>query len=267
MNEYTLRQSLSDIPLGGLRYFTQTGSTNTVALEWAAAGAPDLAMVYAEEQTAGRGRGDRRWYTPAGAALAFSIIMKPLPGEEQSVVRFTALGALAVCEAVGAQGLVPEIKWPNDVLINRRKVCGILCESVWVGEKVEYIVLGIGININKDAVPPDERLNFPATSLDVEATWQGPQVVARITDRPALLRQILQAMLYWRGLVGKDIFLHAWEDHLAFLGEQVEIKGAAQESLTGQVKGLNPDGSLRLQSSDGKIASVQFGEVHLRPVV
>jgi BirA family biotin operon repressor/biotin-[acetyl-CoA-carboxylase] ligase len=267
MDENTLRQSLSDIPLGGLRYFSQTGSTNTVALEWAAAGAPDLAMVYAEEQTAGHGRADRRWYTPAGVALAFSLVMRPLPGEAQSVARFTALGALAVCEAIGAQGLVPEIKWPNDVLINRRKVCGILCESVWTGGVLESIVLGIGINVLQDAVPPAEQLNFPATSLDVEATEQGAQVVARITDRPALLRQIMQAMLYWRGLVGRDIFLHAWENHLAFLGEQVEIKGSAQEDLIGQIKGLNPDGSLRLQSPNGTINAVQFGEVHLRPVV
>ena len=80
MDERTLRKALSNIPLGGLRYFEQTGSTNDVALAWAAAGAPDLALVVAEEQTAGRGRGSHSWFTPPGAALAFSLVIRPLPG-------------------------------------------------------------------------------------------------------------------------------------------------------------------------------------------
>src|SRR5512136_580176 len=104
MDERTLRKTLSNIPLGGLRYFEQTGSTNDMALAWAADGAPDLAMVYAEQQTAGRGRGSRRWFTPAGAALAFSLIIRPYPVEEQSIPLFSALGALAVCEALAAHG-------------------------------------------------------------------------------------------------------------------------------------------------------------------
>jgi len=267
MDEHTFRETLSDIPLGSLRYFEQTGSTNDIALDWAAEGAPDLALVYAEEQTAGRGRGNRRWFTPPGAALAFSLVFRPMPGEQQSVPLFSALGALAVCEALAGQGLHPEIKWPNDVLLNRRKTCGILAESVWTGENVDSIVLGIGVNIKVEAVPPAGQLNFPATSLETEARAQGIQPTDQTLDRFGLLRQMLQALIYWRGLLATDIFYHAWESRLAFRGEQVEIWGEDRELMAGQVDGLERDGSLRLRSPDGKFITVQFGEVHLRPVL
>jgi BirA family biotin operon repressor/biotin-[acetyl-CoA-carboxylase] ligase len=259
MNERTLRKTLSDIPLGGLRTFEQAGSTNDVALAWAADGAPDLALVCAEEQTSGRGRGDRRWFTPPGTALAFSLVLRPLPGEEQSVPLFSGLGAMAVCEALGMRGLHPEIKWPNDVLLNRHKVCGVLAEAVWMGEKADSIVLGIGVNVKPEAVPPSDQLNFPATCIEAE--------MGKGVDRLTLLRDILQALLYWRGLLTKDVFLKAWENYLAFRGEQVEIRAEGVNSRTGQVEGLERDGSLRLRSQDGQAFTVQFGEVHLRPVL
>jgi BirA family transcriptional regulator, biotin operon repressor / biotin---[acetyl-CoA-carboxylase] ligase len=265
MDEPTLRKALSNIPLGGLRYFEQTGSTNDAALAWAAADAPDLALVYAEEQTAGRGRGSRRWFTPPGAALAFSLVLRPLYGKDQTTPFFSALGALAVCEVLAAQGLHPEIKWPNDVLLNRRKVCGILAESVWLGDHVASIVLGIGLNISPAAVPPPEQLNFPATCLESELP--GPPHQFQTLERLGLLQQILQAALYWRGLVATGIFLNAWEERLAFCGEQVEVRVEGQHSRTGQVEGIDPDGSLRLRSPQGQVFTIQFGEVHLRPVV
>ena len=259
MDERALRKTLSEVPLGGLRTFDQTGSTNDNALAWAADGAPDLAMVFAEEQTSGRGRGDRRWFTSPGTALAFSLVLRPLPGEEQSVSLFSGLGALAVCQALGMRGLHPEIKWPNDVLLNRRKVCGVLAESAWMGEKAVSIVLGIGVNVKPEAVPTTDQQNFPATSIEAE---MGISV-----DRLILVRDILQALLFWRGLLTKDVFPFAWENYLAFRGEQVEIRAEGVPARMGQVEGLERDGSLRLHSIDGQVFTVQFGEVHLRPVL
>ena len=175
------------------------------------------------------------------------------------------MGALAVCEVLAAQGLHPEIKWPNDVLLNRRKVCGILAESVWTGEKVDSLVLGVGLNIKPEAVPPPDQLNFPATCL--EAELPSPRQDIPAFERVILLQQILQAVRYWRDLVATDIFLHAWERRLAFRGEQVEIWADGQAVRKGQVDGLEQDGSLRLLSPQGQVFTVQFGEVHLRPVV
>ncbi|PJH75650.1 MAG: hypothetical protein CO064_05540, partial [Anaerolineae bacterium CG_4_9_14_0_8_um_filter_58_9] len=113
MNERELRRTLSDLPLGGVRYYEQTGSTNDVALAWASAGAPDLALVIADEQTAGRGRLGRKWVTPPGAALAFSLVLRPRPVERDVIPLYSALGALAVVSALEEKyGSKPEIKWP-----------------------------------------------------------------------------------------------------------------------------------------------------------
>jgi len=259
MDELSLRKTLASLPLGGLRYFEQTGSTNDIARSWAADGAPDLALVWAEEQTSGRGRGDRRWFTPPGKALAFSLIVRPLPGEEQSVSLFSGLGAMAVCEALLMRGLHPEIKWPNDVLLKRRKVCGVLAEAVWMGGKADSIVLGIGVNVKPEAVPPPDQLIFPATSIEAE--------LGISVDRLTLLKDVLQALLSLRLLLTKDGFHITLENHLAFRGEQVEIWEQGVLSRMGQVEGLERDGSLRLRSDDGQVFNVQFGEVHLRPVL
>jgi BirA family biotin operon repressor/biotin-[acetyl-CoA-carboxylase] ligase len=261
MDERNLRNALSGIPLCGLRYFEQTGSTNDIALAWAAAGAPDLALVYAEEQTAGRGRGSRRWFTPAGAALAFSLVLRPLPGVEPSIPLFSALGALAVCEVLRKLGLQPQIKWPNDVLLNRCKVCGILAESVWLGEKVESIVLGVGLNIKPESIPPPDQLNFPATCLEDELSPPRHPIQSR--ERAELLAQILQSVLAWRPLVSTGTFLQALEGLLAFRGEMVEIWADEQVINSGRLDGLEQDGSLRLLPSQGQAFTVRFGEVHL----
>jgi BirA family biotin operon repressor/biotin-[acetyl-CoA-carboxylase] ligase len=265
MDEHTLRKALSTIPLGGLRFYEQTGSSNDVALAWAAEGAPDMSLVYAEEQTSGRGRGKRNWFTPPGAALAFSLIIRPITDEQNTTPLFTALGALAVCEALAMVELQAEIKWPNDVLLNRRKVCGILVESVWTGEKLDSIVLGIGINITTASVPPADQLLFPATCLETEAGKSG--ITADILDRAGLLQKTLQAAQYWRELVGEESFMHAWENQLAFRGEQVTVRAGEQSTTIGRVDGLDADGSLRLRTSDGQLTSVQYGDVHLRPDV
>jgi BirA family biotin operon repressor/biotin-[acetyl-CoA-carboxylase] ligase len=260
MEERNLRSTLSKLPLGGLRYFEQITSTNDIALAWAAEGAPDLALVYAGEQTAGRGRGGGRWFTPPGSALAFSLILYPTPGEQQNLACFSALGALAVCDALERHGLQPEIKWPNDVLLNRRKVCGILVESTWLGEKMESMVLGLGLNIKPAAVPPPEQLNFPATCLEAELPRSGCRV-----QRAALLRQILKSLLDWRDRMAGDIFMQAWDRRLAFRGEMVEILVDGPASRMGQLDGLERNGSLRLISPQGRTFTVPMGEVHLRP--
>ena len=181
MDESGFRKAISDLPLGGFRFHERVGSTNDSALAWAAGGAADLSLVVADEQTAGRGRGDRQWFTPPGVALAFSLVNRPSTAEEGSLSLFSGLGAIAVCEALGSLGLHPEIKWPNDVLLNRRKVCGILAEAVWIGEKVDCIVLGIGVNVKPGSVPPPDRLNFPATSVEA--------VLGDAVDRLILFRE------------------------------------------------------------------------------
>jgi BirA family transcriptional regulator, biotin operon repressor / biotin---[acetyl-CoA-carboxylase] ligase len=259
MNENEIRIALSELPLRGLRFYAQTGSTNDDAKAWAQAGAPDLSLVCAEEQTSGRGRGTRRWFTPPGAALAFSLVLRPKPGEEARLPLFSALGAVAVCHAVDMHGLHAEVKWPNDVLLGGRKFCGILAEAAWVSGKADYVILGIGVNISAGSIPPQEGLNFPATCLEKEA--------GRSIDRLPLLHGILSALLSWRPLLSSPSFLAGWESRLAFRGQPVGIVVEGRREQTGRLEGLESDGSLRLRSDNGEVFLVQFGEVYLRPLV
>jgi BirA family biotin operon repressor/biotin-[acetyl-CoA-carboxylase] ligase len=167
MDQTSLQALLADLPLGSVRYFATVGSTNDLAGRWVEAGAPDLALVAADEQTAGRGRLNRRWITPPSSALAFSLVLKnPV---EADVLRYTALGALAVCDALNAAlspVLPAQIKWPNDVIATRRKLAGVLAEAHWQGESLTAVILGIGINVAPPSVPPDEQLNYPATCVE-----------------------------------------------------------------------------------------------------
>jgi BirA family biotin operon repressor/biotin-[acetyl-CoA-carboxylase] ligase len=260
MDEKMLAAALRNLPLGGIRFYERTGSTNDVALAWASEGAADLALVIADEQTAGRGRLGRKWITPPGAALAFSLVLRPVAEEGEFVALYSALGALAVVSALEEEyGLKPEIKWPNDILVRGRKLCGILAEAVWLGDQAESVILGIGLNVRPEAVPEAGSLDFPAINLET-ATGLG-------IERLPLLHDILTALIAWRPRLGSGEFVQAWEARLAYRGEQVQVWAEAQPIQAGQVEGLDRDGSLRLRSPQGEIFSVRFGEVHLRPVV
>ena len=258
MDENTFRKLLSDLPLKSLRYFEQIGSSNDEALAWAADGAPDLSLVYAEEQTSGRGRMGRAWFTPPGAALAFSLILRPKEIERENIGLFSGLGALALVSALRKYGIAAQVKWPNDVLINRRKTAGILVETVWMGAEAESVVLGMGINVAPESVPPPEMLNFPATCILSEA----PTPVERFD----LLHSLLAELISLRPRLASEAFLRAWDESLAFRGETVQVWAGEAEPILGQVAGLETDGSLRLSLGGGEIRGVRFGEVHLRPL-
>lgn len=265
MNQNQLKKALSKLPLGEIRYFDSVGSTNNEALAWATSDAEDLSLVIADEQTAGRGRLDRKWYTPKGTALAFSLILRPTAAEKEHLTRMVGLAALAIADALRTRALPAEIKWPNDVLLNGRKVAGILVESVWAGEDVGYLIIGIGINVLKAAVPSEELLQFPATSLEESL---GPYV-----ERERILHDILAGIIAFRPHIGTNSFLASWEKALAFRGEQVQVEAGPEHGrrdgngalITGKLLGLEPDGSLRLSGEQGKPVTVRFGDVRLRP--
>lgn len=259
MDESDLKTALRDLPLGGLRYLKVTGSTNDDALAWAAAGAADFSLVLADSQTNGRGRAGRRWFSLPGSGLALSLVLRPTPAEGAWVGRFAGLAALALLGALRQRGLSAQIKWPNDVLLGGRKLAGVLVESTWLGEKPETLVLGMGINLAQDAVPPDVELLFPATSLEDE--------MGAPPDPLPLLHDLLAELLRLRPQLGSDRFLADWEGALAFRDRDVDLWRGDQPPLRGRIDGLEEDGSLRLRSSDGRMHSLPFGEVHLRPSV
>ena len=259
MNEGRLQKTLSSLPLSGIRYFDSTGSTNDDALAWASQGASDLSLVISNEQTAGRGRSGRKWYTPPDSALAFSLILRPSAAEIEIPARITGLGALAILDGLRTIGLFPQIKWPNDVLVNGRKVAGILVESDWLGNMLNACILGIGVNVSKASTPPIDPTTFPPTCIELELGFT--------LDRLELLKDILFALLKWRDKLGRDEFIKAWEDSLAYRGQQVQVTRGSQVPITGELLGLESNGNLQIRSLDGSVHQLQFGEIQLRPLL
>jgi BirA family biotin operon repressor/biotin-[acetyl-CoA-carboxylase] ligase len=294
MDKTSLEGAVQDLPLGWMRYFERIESTNLEAARWADEGAPGLSLVVANEQVAGRGRGGRGWFTPPDAALAFSLILRGFetphytPPTEETLqppiydielsarpelrggnldvpgllARLTALGALAVCEALEQQySLQPQIKWPNDVLLERRKVCGILTEAHWQGEWLGAVILGIGINVTPQSAPPDSEVLYPAGSVEA--------VLGRGVDRTELLRAVLERIFFWRGQLDDPGFVQHWDARLAFKGEQVQIylgtEIAGRPDAEGELLGLDEGGCLRLRDRAGEERSWCTGELRLRP--
>ena len=257
MNQNQLRKSLAKLPLGEIRYFDSIGSTNDEALAWGANEAGDLSLVIAEEQTAGRGRLDRKWFTPAETALAFSLILRPSRAEQQHLSRIVGLAALSVADSLQKDGLSLQIKWPNDILLNGQKVAGVLIESVWTGAQVDCVVVGIGVNILRGSVPKGEMLLFPATSME--------DALGYPVERTEVLHDILAAFIRLRPELASDAFIKKWEESLAFRGEQVQVEAGKGTVVRGRLLGLESDGSMNLSDENGKSWTVQFGDVRLRP--
>jgi BirA family biotin operon repressor/biotin-[acetyl-CoA-carboxylase] ligase len=187
-----------------------------------------------------------------------SLILHPTNIERVHPARTIGLLAISLAESLLKLGLVPQIKWPNDVLLSGRKVAGILVESSWMGEELEALVLGIGVNVLNTSVPPADQLAFPATSVQTE--------LGHTIERMDLLRDILLRVLHWRPNLGTVAFLKAWEESLAYRGQQVQVESGSEEPVVGEIIGLNSDGSLHLKDERGKSVTVLVGEVHLRPL-
>lgn len=271
MDVENLTQTLSDLSVGPVRYYSRTSSTNEEAARWAENGAPDLSLVVADEQTAGRGRIGRRWYTPSSSGLAFSLILVPdslnlntlqdglvKRSPDWKLMRLTALGAIATSEALWeAYKLPAEIKWPNDVLVNRHKVAGVLVETTWLGNRLNAIILGIGVNVTHNSLPEEIQLDFPATCIE--------DIYAKPVNRVELLYNILEKLLHWRTRLNSPEFMLAWEERLAFLGNWVNVISPDGTELNGQVEGLSPEGFLKLKRASREIIYLKGGEIRLRP--
>lgn len=241
---------------GEIVHRTTIDSTNRLAAELARGGAAEGTTVVAEQQTAGRGRLGRTWVSPASVNLYASIVLKPrIPPLE--VPRLTLVAGLAVAEAIRDSGpFDPRIKWPNDVLLDGRKVAGILTELEAEADRVRFVIVGIGVNLNamKGDFPPELRTK--ATSL---ALASGAPV-----DRAAFAGRLLTRLeaAYAAFLDGGFAALrHRYEELHGLVGLAVTIDGTPP--LAGTVRGVDDGGALLVESA-GAIERVVSGEVTLR---
>ena len=215
-------------------------------------------MVIAEAQTAGRGRLGRTWHSPRGVNLYCSIVLRPaLPPAAVPQVALVAGVAVAAALAETA-GCTPRIKWPNDVLVDGRKVAGVLTEMEAEVERVQHVILGIGVNLNaaQRAFPPE--LRDRATSLFL--------ATGRKVDRAAVTGRLLAALeaRYGRFLEGGfEAVRPEWESYSCLTGTDVRVASPDGE-VAGRVLGLDADGALRVARPDGTSTRIIAGEVTLR---
>lgn len=250
-----LGAELGDCSLGRkvVHYFT-VGSTNTVAMSLAAGGTAHGTVVVAEEQTAGRGRFGRAWYSQKSAGIYASIILRPpLAPPQASALTLTA--GLAAQQAIEmATGMTPDIRWPNDLLMSGKKLAGILTELSAEVDRVHAVVVGIGINVNHEVLPPE--LASVATSLRIET--------GKSYSRPALLANLLKQMeIFYNLLVetGSETIAQRWEASSSFArGKRVRVRLGGKQDC-GTTAGLDRTGALRVRFDDGRMDALIAGEV------
>lgn len=254
------KRKLEQLPLGDLHLYQELGSTNLVADQLVQKGALPFSLVVSDSQTAGKGRHGRSWITKPSKALAFSMILYPESGlvEANQLEKLSGLGALAVAEVLTEKFFLDtEIKWPNDVLVDGKKVAGVLVDVNWNGPELNAVILGIGINVLKGSVP-DIELNFPASSLE--------ELTGKDFSRLDLLSEILKSILKWYPRMTSQTFLTAWQGYLAYKNEQVTLYSGEDIIDQGQLIGISENGSLIIQLDSGDDKHYRTGEVHLRLV-
>ena len=216
--------------------------------------------MIADEQTAGRGRSGRHWVTPPGTAIAFTLLLKPdIPPSRISMV--TLVMGLAVCSAIRRlTGLDAGIKWPNDVVIDGRKVCGILTEMSAEMDGVHYIVIGTGINTNLTSFP--DEIKDVATSLQIQ--------LGHPVDRAEVLVEVIELFEEYYEKFEKDGDLSSLQDiyneALLNRGRKVRVLDPKGE-YTGRALGIDPEGKLLVErDDDGETVKVWSGEVSVRGI-
>lgn len=240
-------------------YLERTGSTNEDAKRLGAEGAKEGTIVVADCQESGKGRRGRNWVSPPGINLYFTLLLKPEFAPEQASM-LTLLMALSVAQALKKEAAVrPGIKWPNDIVLGQKKVCGILTELTMEAGRIQSVVIGVGINMYQTEFT--ERIRSTATSLALEGAGQ--------VERMDLLHVIMndfeanyQVFLKNRNLSGlKD----AYESFLVNRGKEVRVLDPVGE-YTGIALGIDEKGELLVKLGDGRIERVYAGEVSVRGI-
>jgi|SRR5215831_6295566 len=231
-------------------------STNDVAKDFAASGATEGLCVIAKEQTAGRGRQGRTWSSPAGEGLYMSVVLRPEINPSASGI-ITLASAIAVAETLRLDYEIDaEIKWPNDVMVRGRKICGILIESAVQDDRLDYIVLGIGVNTGQRGFP--EEVTSTATSVWLEARRSiSPEEFAE-----ALLPRVER--WYVASLEHSAEIISRWEE-LSPSSQSCQVRVDASDGhIDGITRGLTPKGALIVELANGERREIVVGDVRVR---
>jgi len=255
-----IKEGLGTLVMGQKKiiYCPTLVSTNDLAWAEAQEGCPEGTLVVAEEQTGGKGRLGRSWHSPYGQGLFFSLVLRPLVNP-QEVARVTMLAAVAIASAIDkVTGLNAGIKWPNDLLVDGKKVSGILAEMQGEQDRVNFLIMGVGINVNHELNDFPEELQPVATSLKLAG---GRQV-----ERVRLLQACLESFEQWYFLWLEQGFapvLARWKELSVTLNRAVRAS-TLKKTWEGWAQDVDEDGALLLRLPNGELQRLATGEVSLR---
>jgi BirA family biotin operon repressor/biotin-[acetyl-CoA-carboxylase] ligase len=238
-----------------IKVFRETTSTNDVAARLARGRAADGTVVFAEAQTKGRGRMGRTWLSPAGKGLWFTVLLRPnIP--PQQATQLTVAAATALTRAITLQtGIVPEIKWPNDILIRGRKLCGILTELSADMDFLKEVLLGIGMDVNLETADFPPHLRKIATSLQIETG----QPVNRAELAVVILRELDRDYELVKNGQFEEI-AQQWRERCSTLDRQVAIR-VGNRVIRGRAESLDDDGALLVRGAHGHLERIVGGDV------
>ncbi|MDF2947022.1 MAG: bifunctional BirA, biotin operon repressor/biotin--acetyl-CoA-carboxylase ligase [Bacillales bacterium] len=238
-------------------FYQVVTSTQKIATEMAMSGAAEGTVIVAEEQTEGRGRLQRKWHTPSGNSVAMSIIIRPRI-LLSSTPHFTLLVAVSIVKAIkDISTLNPKIKWPNDILINGKKSVGILTELNAEADQINFLIVGIGINVNQVIDDLPKEIQNIATSLAIED--------GKKFRRAELIRSILTNLEYFYEKYIKEGFTSIkdiWEKESCTIGENIIAK-TSLETIEGRAVGITNDGILLLEDKEGNIHNIISGDIFI----
>ena len=246
---------------GALEVYPSIGSTNVRARELGKAGGEEGSLIVADEQTAGRGRLGRSFHSPPGSGIYFSIILKPEPMLEYPPGVTLAAG-LGVAEGVGTvTGQAPDIKWPNDLLMGDRKICGMITEMESMGDRTSFLILGIGVNVNlrEEDIPPEIRAKAGSIRMSTGRAWDREQLLAAILL--GVEKRYLQIVSgRWRDVIDE------YRRNCVTVGKFVCVRSGRSE-VEGKAVGVDDLGRLTVETAAGETLALDSGEVTLsRPV-
>ena len=238
-------------------YLKETDSTNTRAKELAAQGAPEGTLIIAEKQTNGRGRRGRNWFSPPGGGIYCSLILRPTmqPGETP---RITLMTAVVLAETlIFLMKLKLRIKWPNDILVNGKKLAGILTEISTEMDAVNYIVVGLGLNVNTRFENFPKEIKKTATSILIETGNRTPRI--------KLIQNYLKLYEQYYDMFKKNNFkpiMSRWRELADIIGKQIKVNVIGKTHI-GEVVDVDNDGVLILKDDQGMLQRIFSGDIYL----